>query len=172
MPALPNTVRERIASSMMLDRAQIEDFIYEEARLADEHRYDDWEALWADEAIYWVPAGSDDYDPNLRTSIIYDNRSRIATRIRQLKTGKRYSQEPPSRMRRLISNVQPQADENGNILVRSNFILTEVRAGTANVWSGQTIHWLRPENGSFKIAHKKVILVDNAEDIPTLSFLI
>ena len=34
-------------------------FIYLEARLADEARYDEWEALWADEARYWVPRHED-----------------------------------------------------------------------------------------------------------------
>ena len=34
----------------------VEAFLYTEARLADEARYAEWEALWEDDAIYWVPA--------------------------------------------------------------------------------------------------------------------
>ena len=34
----------------------VEAFLYKEARFADEARYADWEALWTDEAVYWVPA--------------------------------------------------------------------------------------------------------------------
>src|ERR1700694_510736 len=85
---------------------EVEQFLYREARLADEHAYDDWEALWTDDAIYWVPFGSDDSDPSTQMSVIYDNRSRISTRIKQSHTGKRHSQTPPSRLRRLISNVE------------------------------------------------------------------
>ena len=55
-------------------------FIYREARLQDEHRYDEWESLWTDDGIYWVPANGDDGDPEKVMSIIYDNRSRIALR--------------------------------------------------------------------------------------------
>src|SRR3989344_2918187 len=84
-------------------RATLEDvtqFIYREARLQDEHQYDAWESLWADDGVYWVPANGDDIDPEKKMSILYDNRSRIALRIRQYHTGKRFSQTPQSRLRR------------------------------------------------------------------------
>ena len=42
---------------------EVEQFLYREARYADEHAYDDWEALWTDDGVYWVPFGSDDADP-------------------------------------------------------------------------------------------------------------
>ena len=35
------------------------DFLYREARLADEARYAEWEALWTDDGVYWVPATTD-----------------------------------------------------------------------------------------------------------------
>ena len=66
-------------------RATLEDvtqFIYREARLQDEHCYDEWESLWTDDAIYWGPANGDDGDPEKVMSIIYDNRSRIGIRVR------------------------------------------------------------------------------------------
>src|SRR3954463_13551649 len=81
-------------------------FIYKEARLQDEHRYEAWEALWTDDGVYWVPANGDDIDPEKEMSIIYDNRSRIALRVRQLLTGKHFTQTPQSRLRRLVSNIE------------------------------------------------------------------
>ena len=59
----------------------VEQFIYREARLRDEHRYDEWEALWTDDGVYWVPANGDDTDPTTQMSILFDNRPRIATRV-------------------------------------------------------------------------------------------
>ena len=89
------------------DIRDVEQFLYREARFADESDYDSWEALWTDDALYWVPAGNDDGpDPLQRMSIVYDNRSRISTRLKQLRTGRRYAQAPPSNLRRLISNVE------------------------------------------------------------------
>ena len=70
------------AAISALDRTQIEEFLFLEARLQDEHRYDEWEALWEDDALYWVPM-KDDADPERSVSYIYDNRARLASRIRQ-----------------------------------------------------------------------------------------
>ena len=63
----------------------VEQFLFREARLADESDYDGWEALWTDDGVYWIPANGDDIDPATQMSIIFDNRSRVALRVRQLK---------------------------------------------------------------------------------------
>ncbi len=157
---------------MGVDRQQIEEFLYHEANLADENRYDEWEALWTDDAIYWVPFAKDDPDPSRDASIIYDNRARIGSRLQQLKTGVHWAQDPPSRMRRLITNVQIDESNESEIVVNSNFLLVELRQHVQNIWAGRTIHKLRPENGSFRMALKKVLLVNNAEAIPRLTFLL
>ncbi len=75
------------AARQLLD--EVTQWVYREARLQDEHRYDEWEALWTDDGIYWVPANGEGGDPEQEMSIIYDNRSRIALRIRQFHTGNR-----------------------------------------------------------------------------------
>ena len=157
---------------MGVERRQIEDFIYREARLMDEHRYDDWLALWMDDAIYWVPSNNDDIDPTQNVSIIYDDRRRIGDRIDRLKSGMAYAQKPPSRMRRVVSNLEVEEGENGEVTVYSNFVLTEIRRGVRNIWSGRTVHKLRLENGDLKMATKKVLLLENDTEIPSLVFLI
>ena len=59
------------------------EFLYREARLADEARYAEWHALWTDDGEYWVPASTDrDADPDKHLSHIYDNRARIDTRVK------------------------------------------------------------------------------------------
>jgi benzoate/toluate 1,2-dioxygenase subunit beta len=165
------TVERTVGSTV--DRREIEDLLFLEARLADEHRYDEWEALWADEAQYWVPAYGDDIDQSRQISYINDNRPRIATRIKQLKTDHRHSQIPPSRMRRLISNIEIEEEDGEEIVVGSNFILMEHRKRGMTTWAGRTIHRLRPrEGGGFEMSQKKVMLVNNYDAIPTMSFLI
>ena len=62
---------------MTIDREQVEQFLYREADLMDEHRYDEWLALWTDDALYWVPTGSDEIDPKREISLIYDDRTRL-----------------------------------------------------------------------------------------------
>jgi benzoate/toluate 1,2-dioxygenase subunit beta len=99
-------------------------FLYQEARLADEARYGEWQALWTDDGVYWVPATTDPRaDPDMHLSHIYDNKSRLDTRVKLLQTGHRYSQEPASLMRRLISNIEVEVRDNGEFVAESNFVL-------------------------------------------------
>ncbi len=156
-----------------LDVRVIEQFLYKEARLADEHDYDGWEALWTDDGLYWVPANGDDTDRMTQMSIIHDNRNRISTRIKQFKTGRRHSQVPASRLRRVVSNVEVLgAGENGDTTVEANFVLVESRERGKETWAGRYTYRLRTVDGELRMSYKKVALVDNAHVIPTLSFLI
>ena len=113
------------------DVRDVEQFLYREARYADESDYDSWEQLWTDDALYWVPAGNDSVDPMESMSVVYDNRNRIATRLKQLRTGRRYAQAPQSNLRRLISNVEllggrPTAAGGGaDLEVGANFVVLE-----------------------------------------------
>src|SRR6059036_3787725 len=102
-------------------------FLYKEARLADEARYAEWLALWTDDGVYWVPATTDaDANPEKNISHVYDNRARIDTRVKLLQTGHRYSQVPASAMRRLISNLEVEPGANGELVAGSNFVLGEL----------------------------------------------
>ncbi len=155
---------------------EIEQFIYREARLADELRYDEWEALWTDDAIYWVPANGDDIDPTMQMSVLFDNRSRIATRIKQLHTGKRHSQSPPSRLRRIVSNIELLGDAgdgaDGQILAGANFVIYESRERGVTLWAGRSEYRLRRTDDGWKMAGKKVMLVNNDRPLSTMSFLV
>jgi benzoate/toluate 1,2-dioxygenase subunit beta len=160
------------ASGTTLELRRIEQFLFQEARYADEHDYDAWEALWTDDALYWVPAGSDAVDPATQVSVIYDNRSRISTRLKQLRTGKRYTQLPPSNLRRVISNIELLGVEGGDTVVGANFVLVESRTRGTEIWAGRTTYRLRVEDGEIRLAYKKVLLVNSDEALPTMSFLI
>jgi len=155
-----------------LDLRQVEQFLYREARYADEHDYDAWEALWTDDALYWVPAGPDAADPARQMSVIYDNRSRISTRLKQLRTGKRHSQSPPSSLRRVISNVEILGTDGADTTVGANFILAESRVRGTEIWAGRTTYRLRMVDGQIRLAYKKVLLVNSDQPLPTLAFLI
>ena len=155
-----------------ITRQEAEEFLFREARYADEHQYDDWEALWTDDAIYWVPAQAEDIDPTQQMSVIFDNRSRIATRIKQLHTGKRHAQTPPSRLRRLISNVEIIEEGEDGTLVFSNFLVAESRERGTQLWAGKAEHRLRRVDGEVRMAYKKVVLVDLNRPLYTLAFLI
>ncbi|MGQ0619336.1 MAG: aromatic-ring-hydroxylating dioxygenase subunit beta [Panacagrimonas sp.] len=150
----------------------VEQFIYREARLQDEHEYDAWEALWTDDAIYWIPANGDDIDPETQMSIVYDNRSRIGLRIKQFHTGKRHSQTPRSRLRRTVSNIEILERRGEELRVGANAMIFESNSRADTVWAARYEYLLRCEVGGLRMARKKVMLVNNDKALYTLSFLI
>ena len=151
---------------------QIAAFLTREARLMDEGRYREWLDLWTVDALYWVPCNDDDIDPARSVSIIYDHRDPLTQRIDRLMSGSVLSQQPRPRMRRVISNLEIGPEIGAEVTVESNFILVIARNAAKQLWVGRSIHTLREDAGAFKIARKKVLLIDNDQEIPLLQFLI
>jgi benzoate/toluate 1,2-dioxygenase beta subunit len=162
-----------MVSSAAITREAVEAFLFREARFADENRYDEWLALWTEDVIYWVPANIDEYDPDEHVSILYDNRERLQDRIARLKSGGAWSQEPQSRMRRLISNIEIEpAERPDERIVISNFVLGELRRGRDAVYFAQQKLRLRQTAEGLRMSAKTVYLVKNNEPLHNLSFII
>lgn len=111
---------------------EIEQFLYAEARLVDERRYRDWYALLADDLRYWMPlrfnrlARERDHElSGVDESAWFDEtKASMDMRLKRLETGVAWAEEPPSRVRHLISNVsiKPRPDEKSDEFeVRSYF---------------------------------------------------
>ena len=60
---------DRITRALL--RQEVEDFLYYEADLLDERRYDEWLALLAEDVRYWMP---------MRRNVKLDDREREFTR--------------------------------------------------------------------------------------------
>ena len=170
VPSVPSTGSVPSAPVGAPVRPELAAFIFMEARLADEARYSEWEALWTDDARYWVPMG-EDHDPETRLSYIYDNRQRIRSRVAQLNSGARHSQTPPSRMRRLIGNLEQLGGDDRSVTVASNFVLFEHRF-EMTTWAGRYIHRIETGSDGLRLIEKTVHLVNAGGPIRTLSFLI
>ena len=124
---------------------EIEAFIYREARLLDERRFEEWIELFAPEGYYWVPGAPDQEDPYQSVSIFFD------------------SQEPPSRTCHLVSNIELAARDNidDQISVFSAQIMTEFRLDKQRSYSGRVRHLLRStDEGNFEILWKRVDLIN------------
>lgn len=151
--------------------AEAESFLYREARLADGWELEAWEALWTDDATYYVPL-DDARDPRTHMSIIFDNRHRIATRIQQLRTGKRHAQRPLSRLCRSVTNVEVLEQDGTDTVVGSVVQVLESRDRGPTWWVGRVTHRLRRVDGQVLMAAKKVVLVDADRALPSMSFLL
>jgi len=155
-----------------MKRPEAEDFLYREARLMDEHRYQEWLSLWTDDGVYWVPCSYAASDPNCEVSIIYDDRSKLADRIIYLEGGTVRDPESRPLIRRVISNVETSPVADGETEVASNFVLVEARDGAEFIWCGRSYHRLRRQGADLKMSFKKVLLVNRQQVLPVLQFLI
>ena len=168
----------------LLEQHRIEQFLFHEARLIDERRFAEWEQLWDDEGTYWVPANGEGTDPDRDVSLIYDNRSRLHSRVERYAGGKAFSQQPPPRTVHLVANVliEPAAvnpddadtdpEGDGGRMVRSTVQVAESRPGYRIDWVGSATHHLVERDGDLRIRLKKVVLVDNDQELTTLDFLL
>jgi len=156
-------------------RTEVENFLYREARFADEFSLEEWEALLTDDFHYWVPAGRLEGDPSKQLAYLNDNRARVATRIRQLQTGKRLSQLPNSPMRRVISNIEIEPRNDEGVSVVANFVIYELAAqstGELRVWPGQAQYRLERIAGNLRMSAKWIELVTAHAGQRNLTFLI
>jgi 3-phenylpropionate/cinnamic acid dioxygenase small subunit len=155
-----------------LSRSEAEDILYNEARLLDEIRYRDWLAMLTNDATYWMPCNGDGIDPTREVTLVYDNFARLSDRVDRLTSGVAHAQSPPSKSKRLISNVQVDGSEENSATVISGFILYELRRGKERIFAGRYEHRMRFEDGRWKIAAKKAVLVNNDEVIDNLTFIV
>ncbi len=157
----------------MLDQHGAEQYLYREARLMDTHAYDAWLGLWAQEAHYWIPCNADDVDVARHVSLVNEDRAGLEDRIRRLMSGAHYAQDPPSRLARVVSNVELDAEAAPDALVvHSTFTLAAHRRGRTDLVAGRVVHRLVAEDGTVRIAAKKVVLVDNDDIIVNLTYLV
>jgi len=156
---------------MAADSRAVERFLFHEARLMDGHRLDEWLALWDEDATYWVPCNGDDIDPARSVSVIYDRRGQLRNRIQRIKETLWLKEQAP-RLRRIVGNIEIEAESDTEIAVGSNFILAELHRHRQTLWAGNTIHKLKRDGDRFRIKYKKVVLLNNDEPLPNLLFLI
>ena len=169
-PQLP-----RIPEKLFVDariRTEIEQFLFFEATILDERRYQEWYLLLADDIHYWMPnrmnRNARELDHENTTAREYglfdDNKKTMGWRVKQLLTGKHWAEDPPSRFRHLVTNIRIEptaaADE---YAVRSNFFVYRNRLQhLVDLWVGERQDILRRrEPFVWQVARRKILLDQN-----------
>ena len=145
------------------DRQVIEAFLYAEARLLDRKQFDDWFALFTEDAYYWVPLRPEQSRPDSELSIVYDDIDMLRVRVHWLKHPKNHAQAIPSRTVHYVSNVLVEGfdDERQEYRVSSALQVAEYRKDIQTVYAGSCEHVLRAAAGELKIAAKRVDLINS-----------
>ena len=158
-----------------MDHAEAEIFLYSEARLLDKRRFREWQQLFDDEFIYWVPANDPEADPVENCSIIYAGPGELEDRLQRAESGYFWAGDPPFKTLHLVSNVTSSAAPEGSWLVESNLVLYIYRENDQrrdvpmNNLPALCEHQLiKNESGDWKIAYKKVTLLNCDGVLPLL----
>jgi p-cumate 2,3-dioxygenase beta subunit len=142
-----------------MTRQTVEDFLYEEAALLDEWRLDEWLELLTDDATYEVPStDTPNGDPQTTLSLIADDKTRIRSRVAQLLGKSAWAENPPSRTRRMISNVRMRQVEGEAMHVTANFVVYRLRFEQMDTYIGRYEYTLVQQEGRLKIRARKAIL--------------
>jgi 3-phenylpropionate/cinnamic acid dioxygenase small subunit len=110
--------------------------LFREARLLDDRHYGAWLDLYAKECLYWVPNRFEPSDPRGESGIYLDDRRRMIDRVALIQTGHLHAQTPPSRTRRMLSNLEQVPLPSGALLVRANVVIWEYRKGAMRTYAG------------------------------------
>jgi 3-phenylpropionate/cinnamic acid dioxygenase small subunit len=173
------------AIAHMLLRQEIEEFLYREAELLDERRYEEWLELLSDDIRYWMPMRRNVRFGELEREFTREGldinwfdegKVTLTQRVQQILTGVHWAEEPLSRLCHMISNIQllhvsPSALEPVEVTVKCRFLIYRNRVETeTDILVGKREDVLRRVDGQWNIAQRKVILDQNVLLAKNLTF--
>jgi 3-phenylpropionate/cinnamic acid dioxygenase small subunit len=169
----------------LLLRQQVEDFLYREAELLDERRYEEWLDLFTEDVRYWmpmrrnVPAEAPALEftrEGLDVNWFDEGKDTLTRRVKQIRTGVHWAEQPPSRICHMVSNVQivgEPADDAApsEIVVKSRFLIYRNRVETeTDLLVGKREDVLRRADGAWRIARRKIVLDQSVLLVKNLTF--
>lgn len=148
---------------------EVEQFLYGEAELLDDQRFDEWLELMADDVHYWAPTRSNRLyrerrmatSPPGESAYFDDNREQLAQRVDRLYTRMAWAEDPPSRTRHLLGNVRTRTtDRADEFRVVSNFFVYRTRMERdRDSWIGKRDDLLRRADNpyGFQVARREIL---------------
>jgi 3-phenylpropionate/cinnamic acid dioxygenase small subunit len=149
--------------------AEVTDFLYREADLLDERRYEEWLGLLADDYQYAVP---------LRMNVRYDDvaereqtrageeicwfdegKATTELRVAQLATGLHWAEEPVSRVTHLVTNIRLESSAPPEVDVRCRFVVYRNRvADESDFLVGRRRDRLRRTGEGWQVCRRRLLL--------------
>ncbi len=178
------TTTESTIANLLL-KEEVSEFLYEEAEILDERNFEEWLELLTDDIRYWMPmrrnVKSNEMDREFTRegqdiNWFDEGKDTLIRRVQQILTGVHWAEEPLSRIRHLITNVQlvsstPSAAGAAEVSVRCRFLVYRNRVETeTDFLIGKREDTLRKVDGSWKIAERKIILDQNVLLAKNLTF--
>lgn len=147
---------------MSISKDDLIDFIYNEARMLDESRFDEWLALWQPDGIYWMPLDYQQADPLNTTSLMHEDLFMLKLRVERLNGARTFSQKPKSRCHHVLQRpFIDEMDVDANRYVTTTFMhYVETRLDEQQLLALTVRHELTLRDGKISIANKRVELLN------------
>ena len=159
------------ALARLLLTHELTEFLYREAELLDERRYEEWLDLFTEDARYWLPLRRNMKSTELERenssessgiSWFDEGKETLTGRVRQIQTGVHWAEEPLSRVCHIVSNVQVLKATSAEVMVKSRILVYRNRLqDETDFFVGKREDLLRRVNRQWKIARRKIILDQN-----------
>lgn len=156
------------------DDAALVEFVYHEARLIDEKRFDEWYELYAEDGRYWMPLAHGQPEGAGHTSLFDEDKLLLKIRIERLRNPKSYSQAQPSWCQHILQapKVESRDPEFNVALLRTPFMYLEYQQDRQEVYAGVAWHRLRCGGSSIEIALKKIELLNCDAALPSMQLFL
>jgi 3-phenylpropionate/cinnamic acid dioxygenase small subunit len=141
---------------------EVEQFLYRQAEILDERRWDDWLGLFTPDGHYWMPADPSHTSGEGVPSIFYEDQYMMRVRAGRLEHPRAWSQSPRNRTNHVVSNViiEREEPETGELSVRAKFIMVEFRLDEQRYFTGTYRHHLVPTPAGLRIRLQRVDLLN------------
>lgn len=156
--------------SAIASDADLVDFVYKEARLIDEKRFEEWYDLFAEEGRYWLPLTRGQKSPITENSLMFEDKLLLKLRIERLSTPHAYSQGQPSFCQHVLQApaVEDRGSMTGIAVVRTPFLYAESKKDDQRIYTGVAWHHVKRVRGQLLLVLKKVELLNCDAALPSL----
>jgi 3-phenylpropionate/cinnamic acid dioxygenase small subunit len=145
-------------------------FYIREAWLLDERRLTEWLALFTDDVLYFMPRRKNvprreshrELTPLGDLAILEEDKRYLEMRVARLDTGMAWAEDPPSRTRHLVGNLEVAPLATGEVQAKTAFLVYRSHLETDHqLLSGCREDVLRRVKGGWKIARRTIVLDAN-----------
>ncbi|MCH8184128.1 MAG: aromatic-ring-hydroxylating dioxygenase subunit beta [Proteobacteria bacterium] len=140
----------------------VEQFLYRQADILDDRKWDDWLGLFTEDGHYWMPVSDDQTVADGVPNIFYEDLDLMRVRAKRVTHPHAWSQQPGHRTSHVVSNVviDEEQPETGDVVVRSKFHVVEYWNDGLRHFAGRYRHELTNTPDGYRIRVQRVDLIN------------
>lgn len=163
-----------MAAAARQSASELADFVYREARLIDEKRFEEWYELFTADARYWMPLTRGQPEGEMHTSLFNEDKLLLKLRITRLRSPNAFSQQQPSFCQHVLQQPAVEVADAGasRFILRTPFMYVETQLDRQLVLAGVAWHHLTSIDGSLRIDMKKIELLNCDAALPSIQLFL